>query len=297
MLMVQETPDHRRSFQPTALRFWMACGSRRVPEGVTAETMTRGREDPTSWTSYLTAFHQDRPGITEEILGVSTSAAQNPYEWLVEAIPSDANLLDLACGSAPLLRAGWKGPWIGVDRSAAEVDRARTNGARNVVAAEANDLPFEDHQFSALTCSMALMLIDPLDDCLAEIARVLTPGGTIALLLPGGPSTLFPTDIWRWGTVLIALRRLRLRYPNDRSIRRLRATADRHHMVVITDDRRRFTYQVATTDAADRFLDSLYLPNIETARTDAARRVARKWIGSSIGIPLRRVRLCLDTAG
>ena len=252
---------------------------------------------PTSWTAYLTAFHQDRPGITEEILGASRSAGQNPYQWLLEVISDDENLLDVACGSAPLLKAGWRGPWIGVDRSPAELARARANGAGNLLNAEAHHLPFGNHQFTAVACSMALMLLAPLDECLAEITRVLAPGGTLALLLPGGPRTLHPIDIYRWTNVLKALRRVRFRYPNDRSVGRLEATATRHGLHIVTDDRRRFGYRFTTSDAADRFVDSLYLPDTMTPRTDDARLVARRWLGSSIGIPLRRVGLCLKTLG
>lgn len=271
----------------------MTCRPSRVHEKWLA-TMTREAHKPTNWTSYLSAFHQDHPGITEEILGASRSAGQNPYEWLLEVI-SGENLLDVACGSAPLLQAGWKSPWIGVDRSPAELARARANGAGNLVNAEANHLPFGNHQFAVVACSMALMLLAPLDDCLAEITRVLVPGGTLALLLPGGPRTLRPIDIYRWSNLLKALRRVRLRYPNDRLIGNLEATATRHGLHIVTDDRRRFDYRLTKADAADCFVDSLYLPDTLTARTDDARLVARRWVGSSVGIPLRRVRLCSAT--
>jgi SAM-dependent methyltransferase len=257
--------------------------------------MTKESHKPTSWTAYLTAFHQDRPGITEDILGASRSAGQNPYEWLLEVITGDETLLDVACGSAPLLQAGWKSPWIGVDRSQAELARARAKGAGNLVNAEARHLPFGNRQFTAVACSMALMLLVPLDECLAEIARVLAPGGTLALLLPGGPWSLHPIDIYRWSNLLRALRRVRLRYPNDRLIGRLEATATRHGLHIVTDDRRRFDYGFTTAIAADCFVDSLYLPDTMTARTHDARLVARRWVGSSIGIPLRRVGLCLTT--
>lgn len=294
MLMTGKTPDRSRSFQATRLRSWLTCRPSRVP-GKWHATMTREAHMPTSWTAYLTAFHEDRPGITEKILGASRSAGQDPYEWLLEVISGDENLLDVACGSAPLLQAGWKSPWIGMDRSPAELARARANGAGNLVNAEARHLPFGNHQFTAVACSMALMLLAPLDDCLAEIVRVLAPGGTLALLLPGGPWSLHPIDIYRWSNLLKALRRVRLRYPNDRFIGRLEATATRHGLHIVTDDRRRFDYGFTTADAADCFVDSLYLPDTMTARTDDARLVARRWVGSSIGIPLRRVCLCLTT--
>jgi len=255
------------------------------------QTMTRSRRGPIDWGTYLSAFHHERPGITEEILASSTSAGQNPYEWLLDVIPQDANLLDLACGSAPLLRAGWTGPWVGVDRSPAELDLARANGGQSVIVGEAHDLQFNDHSFAAVACSMALMLLTPLDDCLAEIARVLAPGGTVAVLLPAGPRPLTATDLWRWGRLLLALRRTRLGYPNDKALRRLNETVRSRGLDVLSDDRRRFVYPCTGRDAADRFVDSLYLPGMPAARVQAARRVADAWVGGEIGIPLRRVLL------
>jgi ubiquinone/menaquinone biosynthesis C-methylase UbiE len=146
---------------------------------------------PTSWTAYLTAFHQDRPGITEEILGASRSAWQNPYEWLLEVISEDENLLDVACGSAPLLQAGWKSTWIGVDRSPAELARARANGAGNLVNAEARHLPFGNRQFTAVSCSMALMLLAPWTTVSPKSLGCLHPEGRsrCCSLEARGPST------------------------------------------------------------------------------------------------------------
>jgi len=248
-----------------------------------------------AWDSYLKGFHRDRPGITEAILGVSISAGQNPYEWLVDAVPPGSYLLDIACGSAPILQAGWSGPWTGVDRSPAELDRARFKGARNVAVAEANDLPFANRQFTSIVCSMALMLLDPIDDCLAEIVRILSPGGDAVLLLPGGGAPLTVSDLWRWGILLLALRRTRFRYPNDRSLRRIDEVVAPHGLTVVGDERRRFIHRLADGNVADRFVDSLYLPGVTGARESRARRLVRSWVGKDIGIPLRRVRLRRST--
>jgi len=91
-------------------------------------------------------------------------------------------------------------------------------------------------------------------------------------------------------SLLAALRVARLRYPNDGSMKRLSATFQRHDLKVVADERRRFSFHVTSSEAADRFVGSLYLPEIRTRRTAAARRVVRTWIGGEIGIPLRLVR-------
>lgn len=244
--------------------------------------------DSGRWGGYLSAFHEERPGITEEILAASASGGRNPYEWLVEVIPADANLLDLACGSAPLLRAGWKGSWTGVDRSRREVDLAHGVAGDRVVRAQADHLPFADRRFSAVVCSMALMLLQPLPDCLGEATRVLVPGGTLTLLLPGGAGPLTARDLAKWVQLLLALRRPRLSYPNEHVRWTLMRHGGRNGLEVVQDDRRRFTYRIASRRVAERFVDSLYLPGVPDRRRHAAHRTARSWIGTDIGIPLRR---------
>jgi hypothetical protein len=90
--------------------------------------------------------------------------------------------------------------------------------------------------------------------------------------------------------LLGALRVARLRYPNDGSMKRLSATVRRHELKVVADERRRFSFHVTSSEAADRFVDFLYLPEVQTRRMAAARRVVRTWIGGEIGISLRLIR-------
>ena len=49
-------------------------------------------------------------------------------------------------------------------------------------AASATDLPFRDGSFDAVCCFAALYLIEEPLRAVAEIARVLAPGGRVALL-------------------------------------------------------------------------------------------------------------------
>ena len=114
-------------------------------------------------------------------------------------------------------------------------------------------------------------------------------GGTVAVLLPGGPGPLTVGDRWRWGRLLLALRQTRLCYPNDRALRRLDEAVERHGLHVVSDDERRFAHACTGPDDADRFIESLYLPGVSAARVRAGRRVAAAWVGGEIGIPLRRV--------
>jgi SAM-dependent methyltransferase len=253
--------------------------------------MTRAHRRRPEWGSYLARFHAARPGITEEILSQASSGQGNPYQWLAEMLPPEARVLDVACGSAPIHGHVGHGAWVGIDRSSQELERARSRGAGPVIQGDISRLPFRDRSFDVVICAMALMLFEPLPQCLTEIARVVAPEGTIAVLLPAAPRPLNGSDVGRWARLLFTLRTVRLNYPNDPSMRSLTATVQRLGFEVLADERRRFSFHVANTEAADRFVDSLYLPDAEPGRVEAARRVARSWVGEEIGIPLRRVHM------
>ena len=259
--------------------------------------MTPRFERAGSWDRYLAHFHSSHPGITEEILGEATSEVGSPYQWLIETIPQGASVLDVACGSAPLFGKERQKAWVGIDRSPGELERARLKGASTLVLGDVSRLPFPDRSFDALVCAMAMMLFDPLEDCLREMTRVLSPGGTMAVMVPGGSGPLRRSDLCRWARLLAALRVTRLRYPNDWSRKRRAEPLRRHDLKVVADERRRFSFQVTSAQAADRFVDSLYLPGLQPRRTAAAREVARTWIGGEIGIPLRVVRAISSRTG
>jgi demethylmenaquinone methyltransferase/2-methoxy-6-polyprenyl-1,4-benzoquinol methylase len=73
---------------------------------------------------------------------------------------------------------------------AAETKRIR------VVEAGAQELPFEDGSFDGLTAAYLLRYLDDLPAGLAELARVLRPGGTAAFLDFGVPPATLPRAAW-----------------------------------------------------------------------------------------------------
>ena len=243
--------------------------------------------DNASWRSYLQAFHGERPGITERVLGRCLDAAgADPYRWVAAAVDPEQSVLDLACGNAPL--AALTGPWVGVDVSTAELGAGRARGASPLAVGDASDLPFRDASFDAVVCSMALMLTQPLDRTLGEIARVLRPAGRLVALLPA-KRPLHLSDRLHYARLLIALRRTGLGYPNDDVLRDLPRLLQHNGLTQIDDDRRHFACHLSTPDAASELVASLYLPDVEPARIAAADRVARRWAGVTLGVPLRRI--------
>ncbi len=107
---------------------------------------------------------------------------------MLSIAPGD-RVLDVACGPGNFSRdfasAAGEGLVIGLDASATMLDVAvRDNAPGNVayVRADACDMPFRDGSFDAACCLAALYLIDEPLRALAEIVRVLAPGGRLALI-------------------------------------------------------------------------------------------------------------------
>jgi arsenite methyltransferase len=117
-------------------------------------------------------------------------AWQLPIEWL--DIPTGGVALDVGSGpgnvTASLARAaGSDGLALGVDISEPMLARAvSAEAGPNVgfLRADAQQLPFRDGSFDAVTSLAVLQLIPNPSATLAEIVRVLKPGGRVAIMVP-----------------------------------------------------------------------------------------------------------------
>ena len=243
----------------------------------------------TRWAGYLSTFHAERPGVTEAVLSRCTDAGVNPYDWLMEAAPATGRVLDLACGSAPLwTRLSGRG-YLGVDVSAAELAGAARRGAGPLARASATALPLRSASVDMVLCSMALMLPTPLPAALAQIARVLAPGGRLVATLPD-MRPVRAADVPAVAGLVMALGR-GLDYPNDAALHRLPSLLANANLRVVADERRRFAYRLAERGDADRFLASLYLPGLPRHRYRRTlawlRALAR--VHATVPVPIRRV--------
>lgn len=241
------------------------------------------------WAGYLDRFHQERPGITEDVLATARSdAVGDPYSWLLSPLDGHAAVLDVACGSAPLRHRIGHDRWVGIDRSPGELRRAGEACAGPLVRGDATVLPFGDGAFSSVVCSMAIMLLQPFGTALAELIRVLAPGGVGVLLLPGR-RPLTALDLARYGRLMLLLHRVRLAYPNDREVAHLPSVLRTAGLRVTDDTRLRFRVPFDDEASVARFVESLYLPWVPARRVSAAVTTLGEWVGSDIGVPLRRV--------
>jgi demethylmenaquinone methyltransferase / 2-methoxy-6-polyprenyl-1,4-benzoquinol methylase len=110
-------------------------------------------------------------------------------------LPRDSVVLDLACGTGDLCREleGAGLAPVGVDLSYGMLAAARTDAP--LVQGDALRLPIRPGAADGVTCGFALRNLVELPPFLAELARVLRPGGRIALLEVATP----PNPVLRWG--------------------------------------------------------------------------------------------------
>ncbi|MGH9244873.1 MAG: class I SAM-dependent methyltransferase [Acidimicrobiales bacterium] len=244
---------------------------------------------PVDWDAYLADFHRQRPGITEDVLARAHAGSQTPYSWVADAIEQPRSVvIDLACGSGPLHALVPRARWIGLDTSAAELALARARGAATVVRASAESLPIRSSAAGVVMCSMALMIVHPLGAVLRELARVLRPAGRFVALVPSD-RPLTGRDRARYLRMLLALRQRHPTFPNEPLRRDAAEVLSEVGLEVVADERRRFAYALPDERATRTLLRSLYLPGVPPARIAAAERVARRWVGHELGLPLRRI--------
>jgi len=97
-------------------------------------------------------------------------------------LPRGALVADLACGTGDLCRALGRAGYrsIGIDSSAGMLALAR--GAERFIRADILALPLEDASVDGVTSGFALRNVTDIDRCAAEMARVVRPGGRVAVL-------------------------------------------------------------------------------------------------------------------
>ena len=123
-------------------------------------------------------------------LGPGTRGERRIAHELLELGPGDT-VLDIACGPGNFVRdfaasVGGSGLVVGLDASQTMLARAvqDTGDASNVayIRGDAIRLPFRDGAFDAVCCFAALHLFDEPLAALDAMARVLAPGGRVAIL-------------------------------------------------------------------------------------------------------------------
>ena len=136
-------------------------------------------------------------GPSYDRVGAALSLGQDPLwrRFLVSRLPQDGGrVLDAATGTglvaAQLRRRGFGVTGVDLSPEMLAVARKRFGDEVELVEASAEDLPFADRSFDHLTVTYLLRYVTDPGVTLAELARVVRPGGVVASLEFGVPGSL-----------------------------------------------------------------------------------------------------------
>lgn len=109
-------------------------------------------------------------------------------------------VLDVGCGTGVVTRlaaerVGTSGSVVGLDVNPAMLDVAAsatpTEATIEWRAASAEAIPFADESFDVVLCGLSLQFVKDREEALCEMRRVLSPGGRLALNVPGPIDPIF----------------------------------------------------------------------------------------------------------
>ncbi len=144
---------------------------------------------------------------------------QAPSDYYESNIASRVWRRNLAAMVLKLMKPGWEketvldvgvgdgytirlvkphGPVVGIDADVSMSEAATSRGI-SFRPGSAYDIPFPDSTFGLVTCIEVVEHLARPSDALAELARVLTPGGSIIVTTPV-PSLLWKGIWWAWST-------------------------------------------------------------------------------------------------
>ena len=114
-----------------------------------------------------------------------------PHICAAAGVTPGQRVLDVACGTGIVARtaAGLVGPTgsvVGVDVNEAMLAVAgRVSPAVEFRQGDAGALPFPEDSFDTVLCQFALMFFPDAGTAVGEMARVVRPGGSVAIMVPG----------------------------------------------------------------------------------------------------------------
>jgi ubiquinone/menaquinone biosynthesis C-methylase UbiE len=144
----------------------------------------RTGEDPDLWEA-VAGWWQDN--FTE---GADPEYEEQILPLAAEHVGAARRILEVGTGEGQVARVlavgadGAERLVVGLDPTANQIDEAHRRGGGPVyLRAGADRLPFADASFDAVVACLVFEHIDAVDEAIAEVARVLEPGGRFVFLL------------------------------------------------------------------------------------------------------------------
>ena len=199
------------------------------PARMTSDVLA-SRTEPNAFARRLFQGLPRRYNLLAEVLSLGQDRRWHD-EMITHVAPRGAGaVLDVACGPAAVtcaLAAATSASIVGIDLShdmlgQGAVPTSRRQGLServSLVLGRGEQLPFGDGAFDALTCTYLLRYVADPAATIAELARVVRPGGAIASLEFAVPPSRF-WHAWWWGYTRARPARRRARDGREGVVRR-----------------------------------------------------------------------------
>ncbi|MGH7732488.1 MAG: class I SAM-dependent methyltransferase, partial [Gemmatimonadales bacterium] len=163
-----------------------------VQDGAVADTPVSPASDESPWEHHASWWQEH-----------FTAGADPEYEeqilpLVAEHAAGARRALEVGCGEGQVARtlAATGAAVVGVDPVASHLEvGARRGGGPSFVRGRADALPFADARFDAVVVTLVFEHLDPFEPAVAEIARVLEPGGRFVLVM-NHPLLQAPGSCW-----------------------------------------------------------------------------------------------------
>ena len=159
-------------------------------QGRTVSAVGNPPVDPDAFDAFEAAGWEEKAAAYERFFGVITGRVVEPL-LAAASVGVGTRVLDVATGPGWVAaQAAERGASVvGVDVAEAMIARARSaHPGLEFRWADAHELPFADASFDAVVGNLAVMHLSRPERAMAEFARVLRPGGRLALTAWADPS-------------------------------------------------------------------------------------------------------------
>jgi len=151
---------------------------------------------------YKDDYHKKRGHSDDDTIEASKRATTAVYLGMLSRLKVPGRrLLDVGCSTGAGLAAAADGGWevTGVEFSESAAEQARLRpGVKAVYSGRLADAPLSEESFDVITLFDVIEHIDPVDEILAVIRRLLCPGGLLLILTPDGASVSARLMKARW---------------------------------------------------------------------------------------------------